>query len=201
MYSSRYVPRICCSTGSAVILWNRARTLRTLPPIPPPTTTSNTNAPSQPGTTFNNRFPCVSDPTWTTTNLPRFPGPSPEEKPRLSSLGRWHSKTYIPYSVQSTFRRFEMTSSSSGTLSNPSLRLVMSKSTASKLSMAVWSDRWLRKAPDNRSRSVPRGRRSSSQLLRSQIFSITSVSTDQIPFLHLKRRMGAQWEHGSGSVL
>ena len=58
--------------------------------------------------------------------------------------------------------------------------------------------RSLRKAPDSRSRpGVPRSRRSSSQFLRPQISSITSVSADKIPLLHLKRRMGTQWEYSS----
>ena len=58
--------------------------------------------------------------------------------------------------------------------------------------------RSLRKAPDSRPRpGVPRSRRSSSQFLRPQISSITSVSADKIPLLHLKRRMGTQWEYSS----
>lgn len=53
--------------------------------------------------------------------------------------------------------------------------------------------RSLRKTPDRRphSSSVPRSRRSSSQFLRSQISSITSLSADKIYLLHLKRRMGS----------
>jgi fatty acid synthase subunit alpha len=44
--------------------------------------------------------------------------------------------------------------------------------------------RSLRKAPDSRPRPrVPRSRRSSSQFLRPQISSITSVSADKIPLL------------------
>jgi 3-oxoacyl-ACP reductase-like protein len=58
--------------------------------------------------------------------------------------------------------------------------------------------RSLRKAPDSRPRpGVPRSRRSSSQFLRPQISSITSVSADKIPLLHLKRHMGTQWEYSS----
>ena len=60
--------------------------------------------------------------------------------------------------------------------------------------------RSLRKAPDSRPRpEVPRSRRSSPQflLVRPQISSITSVSADKIPLLHLKRRMGTQWEYSS----
>jgi fatty acid synthase subunit alpha, fungi type len=58
--------------------------------------------------------------------------------------------------------------------------------------------RSLRKAPDNRPRpGVPRSRRSSSQFLRPQISGITSVSADKIPLLHLKRRVGTQWEYSS----
>src|SRR5229473_3257959 len=48
-------------------------------------------------------------------------------------LKRWQAPTR--FLVQSTFRRFKMTLSSSGTLSNPSLRLVRSKSTISRLSI------------------------------------------------------------------
>ncbi|KAH9957127.1 hypothetical protein BC827DRAFT_1157441 [Russula dissimulans] len=48
--------------------------------------------------------------------------------------------------------------------------------------------RWLRKVPDNRPRpGVPRTRPSSSY--------ITSVSADEIPLLHRKRRIGTQWEY------
>ncbi len=56
----------------------------------------------------------------------------------------------------------------------------------------------LRKAPDNRPRpGVPRSRRSSSQFLRPQISGIASVSADKVPLLHLKRRVGTQWEYSS----
>ncbi|KAF8577776.1 fatty acid synthase [Ramaria rubella] len=40
-------------------------------------------------------------------------------------------------------------------------------------------------------------RRSSSQFLRPQITGITSVSADKVPLLHLKRRVGTQWEYSS----
>jgi len=43
---------------------------------------------------------------------------------------------------------------------------------------------------------VPRGRRSSSQFLRPQISSITSVSADRIPLLYLTY-MGIQREYSS----
>jgi fatty acid synthase subunit alpha, fungi type len=43
---------------------------------------------------------------------------------------------------------------------------------------------------------IYRCRRSSSrQFLRPQLSTITSVSADRIPLLHLKRRMGTQWEY------
>ncbi|KAI0264369.1 fatty acid synthase [Gloeopeniophorella convolvens] len=58
--------------------------------------------------------------------------------------------------------------------------------------------RSLRKAPDNRPRpGVPRSRRSSSQFIRPQISNVASVSADKIPLLHLKRRVGTQWEYSS----
>src|SRR5258708_21720952 len=51
----------------------------------------------------------------------------------------------------------------------------------------------LRKSPDSRLRpGVPCSHRSSSQFLRPQVSSITSVLADKIPLLHLKRRMGTQ---------
>src|SRR5258707_11978073 len=50
--------------------------------------------------------------------------------------------------------------------------------------------RSLCKSPDSSALWVPRSRRSSSQFLRPQVSSITSVSADKIPLLHLKRRMG-----------
>ncbi len=56
--------------------------------------------------------------------------------------------------------------------------------------------RSLRKSPDSRLRpGVPCSHRSLSQFLRPQVSSITSVSADKIPLLHLKRRMGTQWEY------
>jgi len=53
------------------------------------------------------------------------------------------------------------------------------------------------KAPDSGPRSgLPRSYRSSSQFLRPQISGIvTSITTDKIPLLHLKRRMGTPWEY------
>ncbi|GLB40343.1 putative protein with domain of unknown function (DUF1729) [Lyophyllum shimeji] len=57
--------------------------------------------------------------------------------------------------------------------------------------------RSLRKSPDSRSRLTPRSRRSSSQFLRPQISSVTSVSADKVPLLHLKRKVGANWEYSS----
>src|SRR5258708_31999311 len=56
----------------------------------------------------------------------------------------------------------------------------------------------LRKSPDSRLHSgVPRSHYSSSQFLRPQVSSITSVLADKIPLLHLKHRMGTQWEYSS----
>lgn len=57
----------------------------------------------------------------------------------------------------------------------------------------------LRKGPEPRPRMgpTPRNRRSSSQFLRPQITGITSVSADKVPLLHLKRRVGTQWEYSS----
>ncbi|KAF8525925.1 hypothetical protein BU17DRAFT_74311 [Hysterangium stoloniferum] len=57
--------------------------------------------------------------------------------------------------------------------------------------------RSLRKGPDPRPRIGTRNRRSSSQFLRPQIAGITSLSADKVPLLHLKRRVGAQWEYSS----
>src|SRR5229473_971070 len=44
---------------------------------------------------------------------------------------------------------------------------------------------------------VPHSRCSSSQFLRPQVSSITSVLADKIPLLHLKHCMGTQWEYSS----
>ncbi|KAF5337910.1 hypothetical protein D9758_013124 [Tetrapyrgos nigripes] len=44
---------------------------------------------------------------------------------------------------------------------------------------------------------APRSRRSSSQFLRPQISGIASVSSDRVPLLHLKRKVGAAWEYSS----
>lgn len=55
----------------------------------------------------------------------------------------------------------------------------------------------LRKAPEAPRQGAPRTRRSSSQFLRPQIASITSVSSDKIPLLHLKRKVGTNWEYSS----
>jgi fatty acid synthase subunit alpha len=42
-----------------------------------------------------------------------------------------------------------------------------------------------------------RSRRSSSQFLRPQISGVASVSTDKVPLLHLKRKVGSNWEYSS----
>ncbi len=44
---------------------------------------------------------------------------------------------------------------------------------------------------------VPCSHRSSSQFLRPQVSSITFVSANKIPLLHLKHYMGTQWEYSS----
>jgi 3-oxoacyl-ACP reductase-like protein len=54
--------------------------------------------------------------------------------------------------------------------------------------------------PDSNSRSTPRSRRSSSQFLRPQVTgvtAVTSLSSDKIPLLHLKRKVGNTWEYSS----
>lgn len=48
--------------------------------------------------------------------------------------------------------------------------------------------------------SAPRSRRSSSEFLRPQITgirSVTSLASDSLPLLHLKRRVGNSWEYSS----
>ncbi|KAJ7572186.1 hypothetical protein C8J56DRAFT_730952, partial [Mycena floridula] len=40
-------------------------------------------------------------------------------------------------------------------------------------------------------------RRSSSQFLRPQVPGIASVSADKVPLLHLKRKVGNNWEYSS----
>lgn len=57
--------------------------------------------------------------------------------------------------------------------------------------------RSLRKNPETRPRPGVRNRRSSSQFLRPQISTISSVSGDKIPLLHLKRKVGVNWEYSS----
>lgn len=54
----------------------------------------------------------------------------------------------------------------------------------------------LRKTPEIRHRT-PRTRRSSSQFLRPQIHRTASVTSDKIPLLHLKRKVGNTWEYSS----
>ena len=53
---------------------------------------------------------------------------------------------------------------------------------------------------DSNPRSAPRSRRSSSQFLRPQVTgvtAVTSLSSDKIPLLHLKRKVGNTWEYSS----
>ncbi|KAJ7745730.1 fatty acid synthase [Mycena metata] len=58
--------------------------------------------------------------------------------------------------------------------------------------------RSLRKSPETtRPRNSPRQRRSSSQFLRPQLPNATSVSADKVPLLHLKRKVGTNWEYSS----
>ncbi|CUA68512.1 fatty acid synthase subunit beta, fungi type [Rhizoctonia solani] len=46
-------------------------------------------------------------------------------------------------------------------------------------------------------RPVARTRRASSQFLRPQVSQVTSLSADKIPLLHLKRKVGGNWEYSS----
>ncbi|KAF8896473.1 fatty acid synthetase alpha subunit [Infundibulicybe gibba] len=57
--------------------------------------------------------------------------------------------------------------------------------------------RSLQQDPDANNRVTPRTRRSSSQFLRPQLSGVTSVSADKIPLLHLKRKVGTNWEYSS----
>ncbi|THH15787.1 hypothetical protein EW146_g4747 [Bondarzewia mesenterica] len=58
--------------------------------------------------------------------------------------------------------------------------------------------RSLRKTPEARPRpGAPRSRRSSSQFLRPQVSGVASVSADKVPLLHLKRKVGTNWEYSS----
>ncbi|KAJ7285205.1 fatty acid synthase [Mycena rebaudengoi] len=57
--------------------------------------------------------------------------------------------------------------------------------------------RSLRKGPEARPRNASRQRRSSSQFLRPQLPTSTSVSADKVPLLHLKRKVGTTWEYSS----
>ncbi|KAH9950013.1 fatty acid synthase [Amylocystis lapponica] len=58
--------------------------------------------------------------------------------------------------------------------------------------------RSLRKRPESRPRpGAPRTRRSSSQFLRPQISNVASVTADKVPLLHLKRKVGTNWEYSS----
>ncbi|QRV90063.1 fatty acid synthase subunit beta [Ceratobasidium sp. AG-Ba] len=59
--------------------------------------------------------------------------------------------------------------------------------------------RSLRKSPSE-GRPVglaARTRRASSQFLRPQVSQVTSLSADKIPLLHLKRKVGSNWEYSS----
>ena len=58
--------------------------------------------------------------------------------------------------------------------------------------------RSLHKRSESRPRAgAPRNRRSSSQFLRPQVSGIASVTADKIPLLHLKRKVGTNWEYSS----
>jgi fatty acid synthase subunit alpha, fungi type len=56
--------------------------------------------------------------------------------------------------------------------------------------------RTLSTGPEPRS-IAPKSRRSSSQFLRPQIGSITNIAADKVPLLHLKRKVGANWEYSN----
>ena len=54
--------------------------------------------------------------------------------------------------------------------------------------------------PDSNPRPIPRSRRTSSQFLQPQVTgvtAVTSLSSDKIPLLHLKRKVGNTWEYSS----
>ena len=54
------------------------------------------------------------------------------------------------------------------------------------------------KRSESRPRSnAPRARRSSSQFLRPQVSGVASVTADKVPLLHLKRKVGTNWEYSS----
>ncbi|KAJ7067175.1 fatty acid synthase [Mycena amicta] len=57
--------------------------------------------------------------------------------------------------------------------------------------------RSLRKTPEPRRNPGHRQRRSSSQFLRPQVATVTSVTADKVPLLHLKRKVGTNWEYSS----
>ncbi|KAH7913599.1 hypothetical protein BJ138DRAFT_606981 [Hygrophoropsis aurantiaca] len=56
--------------------------------------------------------------------------------------------------------------------------------------------RSLRKGPEQ-PRNRMRNRRSSSQFIRPQVSAVTPVSADKVPLLHLKRKVGSNWEYSS----
>lgn len=56
--------------------------------------------------------------------------------------------------------------------------------------------RSLRKGPEQ-ARTRMRNRRSSSQFLRPQVSAVMPVSDDKVPLLHLKRKVGGNWEYSS----
>ncbi|KAE9383827.1 hypothetical protein BT96DRAFT_802133, partial [Gymnopus androsaceus JB14] len=43
----------------------------------------------------------------------------------------------------------------------------------------------------------PRSQRSSLQFLRPQVSGIATVSANKVPLLHLKRKVGTNWEYSS----
>ena len=59
--------------------------------------------------------------------------------------------------------------------------------------------RSLRKRPETRPPrpGAPRARRSSSQFLRPQIANVANLTPDNVPLLHLKRKVGMTWEYSS----
>ena len=104
----------------------------------------------------------------------------------------------IPSRAQSTFRRFKMTFWNCGPLSKLCPKSAQTRKTRimSLYEGVVHS----LNNPDSNPRPTPRSHRSSSQFLQSQVTgvtAVTSLSSDKIPLLHLKRKVGSTWEYSS----
>jgi fatty acid synthase subunit alpha, fungi type len=111
-------------------------------------------------------------------------------------LRRWRVPAISP--VRLTFRRSKMMSSSSRTSSNSSLRLVRNRRIVSKLFMTAWSVCCGRLPTTFHALVSPEAVVSFLfPIFTPSISIITSVSADKIPLLHLKRRLGTQWEYSS----